>query len=223
MKKFRYFKCNKLGGFRLSDLNKNVREEGEYFYLDAHAVATSRAALAALRGRWMIEVSEKEASRHLTVPRNLKTAGVQTVKNRTKKALNESQGLAIPNVAEVNEKLESRQAKKNRLDKETAEQTSSKVAVPNLSEVEKSTKERQSDSIQNKKVIIPNMKEAKKEVKKKVKEDKAIKALSKEDDFDNENVSIPDTEKIKDEVKKEVKEKVKKKVRRKRKKVTVEE
>ena len=65
----------------------------------------------------MIEVTEKEASSHITIPRSIVKSGVQELNVGTKAAKNQSTGLALPNVAEVNRSLESRQAENSKLDK----------------------------------------------------------------------------------------------------------
>jgi len=134
MSGYRFFKCNVLGGFRLSDLNKHIKQ-GEYFFLDSHIAETSRAAVAALRERWMVEISEKEASKFLKVPRE--TTGVQESNVGRKVTINKSAGLAIPNAREVNKSLESRQAEAN----------FSKPILPNFKEVEEKQKIERRDSI----------------------------------------------------------------------------
>jgi len=124
MSKFRYFKCNVLGGFRLSDLNLNIKQ-GEYFYIDPHEAETSRATIAALRDRWMIEVTEKEASAHITFHKDVAKGGIQDSNIGTKGAKNQSAGLAIPNASDVKRSLEARQAENNNLN-------TSKVTIPDF-------------------------------------------------------------------------------------------
>jgi len=63
----RFFKCNILNGCRLADIERFVKRE-EYFYLNSHIACTSRSVNAALNAKWIIEVTEKEASRHITIP-----------------------------------------------------------------------------------------------------------------------------------------------------------
>ena len=53
MLNYRYFKGNVLGGFRLVDLNKTVRQ-GEYFFLDVRTASMSKATAGALKAKWMI-------------------------------------------------------------------------------------------------------------------------------------------------------------------------
>jgi len=136
----RFFKCNILGGFRLSDINKNVRQ-GEYFHLDAHVCITSRAVVAALRENWMIEISEKEASKFMTVPRDFKKSGVQEFATGPKAAVSRSMGVALPNTSETNKSIESRQV--------IANKKSEKPILPDFAKVEKNSKERNADSSNN--------------------------------------------------------------------------
>jgi hypothetical protein len=131
MAELRFFKCNVLGGFRLSDLNKHVKQN-EYFFLDSHIAETSRATYAALRERWMIEVTEKEASQFLSIPKQ--TSGIQ--EQNIRRGRSSVSGLAVPNMTEVNKKLESRQAEAN-----------FKPVIPNFKEVEEKQKEQRRDTI----------------------------------------------------------------------------
>lgn len=131
MAELRFFKCNVLGGFRLSDLNKHVKQN-EYIFLDSHVAETSRATHAALRERWMIEVTEKEASQFLSIPKQ--SSGVQ--EQAIRRGRNTVSGLAVPNLSEVNKKLESRQAEAN-----------FKPIIPNFKEVEENQKKQHQDSI----------------------------------------------------------------------------
>ena len=237
MADYRYFKCNRIGGFRLSDLNKEVKQ-GEYFYVDSHVAETSRSVIASIRERWMLEVTEREASKYISPVRKLNRGGVVETNIGTKKAVNESVGLSIPNVKDVNINLESRQAERNKLQ-------NIKTATPNLEEVKKKTEERQKEEKQGTtNVVGPDIKKVeenrKEEQNKKEKEEKpeklespvtakyneTVKSLSVEDDdqLDNSLVSIPNLdekkenskEDAKEEVKKELTEKVQKKIRRKK-------
>lgn len=139
MSELRFFRCNILGGFRLSDLNKNIKQ-GEYFFIDSHVAETSRAVVSALRERWMVEVDEKEASKHIMIPRELAPGGVRQTNIGTKAAKNRSEQVAIPDVQTVNKNLESRQSERNKL-------VNQKAITPDFEKVEKTTKERQDDSI----------------------------------------------------------------------------
>lgn len=171
----RYFKCNVLGGFRLSDLNKQIKQ-GEYCYIDTHVAETSRAVVAALRERWMIEVTEKEASKHINIPRispDISTKnGLRETNIGKKGAVNRSANVAIPNASEVNENLESRQTKANKLEKdENSIESKDGVATPNVREVEKKVKQRQEDTVnklgqtevvKDQGVVVPNFDEVSK-------------------------------------------------------------
>jgi hypothetical protein len=63
---FRYFKVNVTGGFRLTDLNKDLKQ-GQYFYVENDIVRTSKAVQAALRHNWIVEVNSAEASPHIEI------------------------------------------------------------------------------------------------------------------------------------------------------------
>jgi len=163
MPEYRYFKCNKIGGFRLSDLNKNVIQ-GEYFQVDSHVAETSRSVIASIKGRWMVEVSASEAKKYFSAIEKIK-GGVVSSNVTTKKAKNESENVAIPNVGEVNKNLESRQSEKNKL--------TSEVATPN----KKVAKEKKKEEIEIK-VSGPEIKKVqekkKEEIEKKAKEDVSV-------------------------------------------------
>jgi len=136
----RYFKCNVLGGFRLADLNKNVKQ-GEHFYLEDQIVETSRASIAALKSKWMIEVDEKEASKHISIPKDLtRKVGVMIKSPIVAKSF--KSGVSTPNVQEVNKNMEVRQTENNKLN-------ASKPSIPDFSKVEKNTKERHNESTNN--------------------------------------------------------------------------
>ena len=218
MANYRFFKCNVLGGFRLSDLNKNVKQ-GEYFYIDSHVAETSRAAQAALRERWMLEVSEKEATKVITMPREIANAGVQFTTVRAKRPGSENASVATPDVKIVNKNIESRQTENNKLN-------ASKPSIPDFKESEKNTKNRQNDSmnkvgassdteltqgLKDTEVAVgPFDKVAEK------KEEIVVNALSNDETFDNSLLSTPNFDEKKEEVKEEIKEKLEKKIRRKR-------
>lgn len=243
MTELRFFKCNVLGGFRLSDLAKQVRQD-EYFYVESRIVETSRAIIAAIREKWVVEVSEKEASKHISIP-YIKKAVQETHLEPRSGAVNRSQGLATPDVRQVNRNLESRQAESNKI-------ASDKPAIPDFKKVEASTKERQSDSINKtgastdqellkgdksiEQVAGPDFskagkseqaekkpevkKEPKPEVKKepkpevKVQEDVTVKALSDDSVFDNSQLSTPNFDER--NIKQQVQEQVEEKVAQKR-------
>ena len=64
---FRFFKCNIINGCRLSDIERFVTRD-EVFYLNAHIACTSRSVNAAINANWIVEISEKEALKSISVP-----------------------------------------------------------------------------------------------------------------------------------------------------------
>ena len=130
----RYFKCNVIGGFRLSDINKNIKQ-GEYFYLDDQITNTSRACIAALKNNLMIEVTEKEASKFIEIPKGNKKIKVdQKISNRSN-----SLGTSVHNASITNKSLESRQASKTH--------GVDDVATPKFNVAERNIRNRNNDRI----------------------------------------------------------------------------
>lgn len=64
---FRYFKVNIINGCRLSDINKNVSQD-EVFYINSHIATNSRSVSAAIKAKWILEITEKEAAQHIQLP-----------------------------------------------------------------------------------------------------------------------------------------------------------
>jgi hypothetical protein len=175
---YRFFKNNIIGGFRLSDINKNVKQ-GDYFYIDSHVVETSKACFAALREKWMIEVSEKEAAKFVELPKV--KVFVETAEKVSNKPVH--LGVAIHNAATTNKSLESRQAAKTHKIGEA-------VATPKFAEAESNIRKRNNDKIDNDdsdriKVIKSPTSKAAKKVPEGV---KVIASLAKED----EDIKIAD-------------------------------
>ena len=139
MQYLHFYKCNVLGGFRLTDLKKDVRQ-GEYFYLETHVAKISKSVQAALKARWMVEVSEKEASIHMKIPSvtgNIITKdGVRTPNK--KKVLD----IAVPDSKKITRNLESRQTENNKLAVKVKKQEEEQVAVPDFKEVSKRNEEK---------------------------------------------------------------------------------
>ena len=226
MSKNNFFKCNVLGGFRLSDLNLNIKQ-GEYFFIDSHVAEISRSVIAALKDRWMIEVTEKEAAGHITIPKEVAQSGVQNTNVGPKTSVQQFSGLATPNVAEVNKNnIESRQAENNRL---------TKPIMPDFKKAEEDIKKRQSDSmnkvgITNDKELVEGLKDTEiaigpdlSKIANKTEENKTtVAALADDSVFDNSQVSTPNFDEKKEEVKQEVKATIEKKIRRRRKNKTEE-
>jgi hypothetical protein len=222
---YRFFKCNVLGGFRLSDVNRNIKQN-DYFYIEDNICATSRAVRAALEKNWMLEVTEKEASQHITIPRQINVAGVQHAEfdaKRSTVAINQS--VATPNVSETNEKLESRQASRSIHSPVAKQKEEEKVAIPDFAAVEKSMKTRHEDVMtKGPDEILKSPVEAKKEVPKAEPETekKAKVVLSDQDmikdldkEIDNSLLSVPNFDE-KAAKKEELVEDIEKKARRRR-------
>jgi hypothetical protein len=141
---YHYFKCNVLGGFRLSDLNRNIRQ-GDYFYVESSFCETSRAVKAALVNKWMTEVTEKEASQFISVPKQAKTAISQLAMTETlsRSVVN---NVATPDVHETNQKLESRQTERSfRRQPMQKQKDEEKPVTPNFNQAEQAMRLRQAD------------------------------------------------------------------------------
>lgn len=221
-----FFKCNVLGGFRLSDVNRNVKQN-DYFYIDDQICATSRAIRAALDKKWMVEVSEQEASQHITVPRQASILGVQDTEDGAKRVITTNQ-LATPNMQGTNSKLESRQAERGRQPAQR-QKVEDKVVIPNFVATEKTMKIRQADVMtkgpdevlkspvesrkEQKIEIVKEKSVTKEDINKFLSDQDTIKNLDKE--IDNSLLSVPNfDEKV--EKKEEIKQEIEKKVRRRR-------
>ena len=135
---FRFFKCNKLGGFRLSDLSRKIRTD-EYFYIDKYVCDTSRSVKAALNAKWMLEVTEEEAAKHNSV---VKTPDLHRKDKVTPKLPLSKSSI---NAKETNKKLESRQIAKSIKQPMQKQKEEDKVIVPNFVEADKKIKDRQAD------------------------------------------------------------------------------
>lgn len=200
---YRFFKCNVLGGFRLSDLNKNIKQ-GECFFIETTFCDSSRAVKASLQAKWMTEITEKEASQYISIPRNLNAAGVQ---ERVIQTVNK---VAIPNVNETNNaSIESRQADRN-FRKQVAQKQSveDKPIMPNFNEAEKAMKLRQADIMtKGPDEVLQSPVEVKKEA--------TVKNLAKEI-ADNSMLSTPNFDEKKETIKAEISQDIEKKVRRRR-------
>ncbi|MDD5650243.1 MAG: hypothetical protein PHF86_07505 [Candidatus Nanoarchaeia archaeon] len=195
----RYFKCNVLGGFRLTDLNKKVALN-EYFSVDAYVCDASKSVKAALKSNWATEISEEEFLNKQEKKGDLgeKCVSVSSTTNKL-----------VINAKEVNKKIESRQAgktfKKQPMQKQKIEE---KPSIPNFKEVEKRIKERQQDvTTKGNDEVLPSPVE------------KVVKDLVK--DVVVEKLSIPDFNEKK-EIKDQVSEEIKKKIVRKSKKISSE-
>jgi hypothetical protein len=205
---YRFFKCNVLGGFRLSDLNKNVKQ-GEFIYIETSFCDTSRAVKGALNSKWMTEVTEKEASQFITMPRTIEAVQITEIGPR-KSVVNASQ-VAIPNVQDTNRSLESRQAekaiKKQPIQKQKEED---KAVLPNFNQAERAIKARQAD------VMTKGPDEVLKSPVEAKKENNVVKDLAKEI-ADNSLLSTPNFDEKKEKAKIDVGQEIEKRMRRRRK------
>ena len=139
---YRFFKCNRLGGFRLTDLNKKVHTD-EYLYFEEHVCDTSRSINGALKAKWMLEVTEKEASQSISVPGEVKDVKSEPEQIETTK---KNLGKAQVDAKETNKSLESRQAERNfRRPPMQKQKQEDKPAVPNFNQAERRIRERQAD------------------------------------------------------------------------------
>jgi len=142
---YRFFKCNILGGFRLSDLNRNIRQ-GEYFFVECSFCDTSRAVRVAIQNKWMTEVSEKEASQYITIPKWAASNEAKISEVAPRKIVRTFNQLAIPDVKDTNESLESRQARKVLIKQPMQKQKQDDKPIgPNFNEAERAMKARQAD------------------------------------------------------------------------------
>lgn len=211
---YRYFKCNVLGGFRLSDLNRNIKQ-GDYFYIDSTFCETSRAVRAALQSKWMTEITEKEASQFISIPRKVVSGGVQTTEIGPRRSVTSSSQVATPNIQETNKSIESRQTerafKRQPIQKQKDED---KPATPNFNQAERTMKARQADVMtKGPDEVLKSPVEAKLEAKKQ--SETLIKDLANEI-ADNSLLATPNFDEKKQEVKAEVSQEIEKRVRRRR-------
>jgi len=161
---YRYFKCNVLGGFRLSDLNRSVKQN-ECIQIDSTFCETSRSVRAAL-GTWMFEIDEKEyldyqnrsvlqlktriENRNVPVNglvkgANINSGGVQEVGLSQRRMLNVVNKVA-PDVKTTNISLESRQTERAIRRKVVSKQKQEdKPALPNFNQAEQNIRSRQAD------------------------------------------------------------------------------
>jgi hypothetical protein len=219
---YRFFKCNVLGGFRLTDLNRNIRQ-GEYFYIDSSFCDSSRATKVALDNKWMTEVSEKEASQFIAISKQVSSGGVQVTEVRPKRASRGVNQVATPDPKEANKKLESKQAERTiRKQPAQRQKEEDKPVVPNFNEAERAMRARQADvTTKGPDEVLKSPVEAKKEEEKsvvQVTKDDTVKDLANEIS-DNSTLSTPNFDEKKEEIKAEVSQEIEKRVRRRRRSV----
>jgi len=94
----------------------------------------------------MTEVSEKEASQFITIPRQINSGGIQNAEIKSRRMVYNPNRVAGPNAKESNKKIESRQAARSfrhfAIPKQKQED---KPIIPNFNEAERRMKERQAD------------------------------------------------------------------------------
>jgi len=156
MAKLKYFKCNVIGGFRLSDLNRNVKQ-GEVVGFEDHVKNTSKAVQAAINVGWLIKTkSPKKVS-------DSKDKDDKVTEPIPKNA-NKSLGMSVPDAKQVNKNLEARQAEEvakkipmpdfKEVAKPKKAESSSGVSIPDIRQAQKNAYNRQGDNLTNKDEII---------------------------------------------------------------------
>ncbi len=184
MAKLIYYKCNVIGGFRLSDLNRQVSQD-EVIELEEHVANTSKAVIAAKKAGWLIEAKKPRAS-------SKKTEDTDTKKENLPKNPNKSLGTSVPDAKRVNKSLETRQAEEiaskisqpdfKEVAKPKAAEPSSGVSIPDIQEVQKNASLRQKDNLTNKDEVIKTVV---------VKQVDTIEKLANEEEMDD-GLSVPD-------------------------------
>lgn len=207
---YRFFKCNILGGFRVSDLNKNIKQ-GEYFFVESSFCETSRATKVAIDSKWMTEVSEKEASQFISIPKQINTKFVMS----SQVGLRSSNKLAIPDVKETNKKIESRQAERTRKQPIQKQKDEEKPIIPDFNAAERNMRIRQADVMSKGcDEVLKSPIEAKKEYKKLSEENSVqINDFSDEKIVDEQDVKVSDFSNEKIEVIQEIEKKVRRRKR----------
>ena len=66
-KLFKYYKSNIVGNLNLPDISRKISQD-EVFWLHAHIAEASRSVQSADKYKWILEITEKEASRFITLP-----------------------------------------------------------------------------------------------------------------------------------------------------------
>lgn len=221
---YRYFKCNRLGGFRLSDLNRKIYTD-EYLYVDKHVCDTSRSVNAALKAKWMLEVTQEEASKYISIP----DVQISQVKKEVIEITKKNIGKSEIDAKEINKSLESRQTartfRKTPMQKQKQEE---KPVVPNFNKAERRMRERQADITTKGPDELLKSPVKKKELSVAVTPSKSdvVKNLSKEIGADNTLLATPNFDEGKQEIKKEIVQEIEKRViikRRKKAKPTTQE
>jgi len=213
----RFFKCNVLGGFRISDLNKSIKQN-DYFYIEDHICDTSRAVRAAIANNWMKEIDEEEASQYITIPKVRQYE--KETEQETKRKLVKTE-VSLPHVE--TKTLESRQAEKSVRKQAAQKQTKEeKVILPDFNKADIAIKARQQDiTTKGPDETLPSPVESKKKdnnVITTIVDDDTLKSLA-----DNEFLSIPNFDERKEEVKTELTNKISEIISRKKRNLPAQE
>lgn len=213
---YRFFKCNRLGGFRLTDQNRKIQTD-EYFYYDVHVCDTSRSIKAGLKAKWMLEVTEEEASQNISIPQT-HSEDEKIVSIAMKKVLPSK---ACVDAKEMNKSLESRQtARSFRKSPMQKQKDEDKPVIPNFNEAERRMRERQADiTTKGSDEILKSLAQVKeKETVVVVAEKNDVVAdLAKDMGADNSQLSTPNFDEKKQEAKIQINQEIEKRVKRRKK------
>jgi len=194
MAKLEYYKCNIIGGFRLSDLNQQVKQD-EVIDVDEHIANTSKAVQAALKAGWLVKVKKPKAKKEDIIK--------DEKKEKPPKSANKSLGMSVPDAKTVNKSLETRQAediaqkvsspdmKGNKKPKTLEPQTG--VSIPDIQQVQRNVRDRQKENLNNKDQIIKTTI---------LKQEDTIEKLAKNENMD-EGLSVPNFDEKADDQKNE--------------------
>jgi hypothetical protein len=189
----RYFRCNVLGGFRLTDINKGVKAD-EIFSIDKYKADVSSSIKAALKSKWLIEISADEASKKIEVAKeDLTVIPDVVVPNEDEvKASQVVQDKVIGPDFKAVEERSKKKAEEARL-----EGSKEQVSVPDFSVVEKRMAERRNDTInKGRDEIIKNGNMAKRKKAADGEQPPVSISLAKEESIladlaDNSQLSVP--------------------------------
>ncbi len=213
---YRFFKCNRLGGFRLTDLNRKIQTD-EYFYFDKYTCDASKGISASLKAKWMTEVTEDEASQYISIPKSKVAEEKEEIVLDKKSPLKTS-----VDAKESNKSLESRQAGKNFKPKAPMQKQKEedRPVIPNFNAAERRMRERQADVTTkgpDELLRSPVQTQARKEVVIEPPKKDVVANLAKEIGADNTQLATPNFDEKRQEAKEEISQEIEKRVRRRRK------
>jgi hypothetical protein len=217
---YRFFKCNRLGGFRLTDLGRKIQTD-ECFYFDKYTCDASRGIQGALKAKWMLEITEDEASQYILIPK-ANVIKEHEEKITEKKILTKT----TVNAKELNKSLESRQAGRNFKPKAPMQKQKEedKPIIPDFNAAERRMRERQADVTTkgpDQLLQSPVKVAEKKEVVIEPERKDVVANLAKEIGADNTHVSTPNFDEKVTAAKEEISKEIQKRVRRRRKSETI--